>query len=265
MENIWATVVFDIDGVIRDVGQSYRRAIVDTVAHFTGDRYRPTMGDIDRLKAEGHWNNDWRASQELINRSGFGSADLPYEAIVSFFQGKYRGPQLDADRWDGYITTEPLLLSRDYFDRLTAAGIGWGFFSGATRGSARYVLQRRLGLAQPILVAMEDAPGKPDPTGLFDVTTQLETLTRLLNLPTIYVGDTVADMFTVTAARQKQPQRLWIAVGVLPPHILAADVLTQGDYRRQLLEGGAQVVLDRTLDLDGDRIAALVKGSISWD
>lgn len=46
-----ATIVFDIDGVIRDVSQSYRRALADTVEHFTNQAYRPTMTDIDQIKS----------------------------------------------------------------------------------------------------------------------------------------------------------------------------------------------------------------------
>jgi HAD superfamily phosphatase len=61
-------LVFDIDGVIRDVAGSYRRALADTVEHFTAGNYRPTPEDIDLLKSEGIWNNDWEASQELIQR-----------------------------------------------------------------------------------------------------------------------------------------------------------------------------------------------------
>ena len=60
--------IFDIDGVIRDVSGSYRRALADTVEFFTKSAYRPTSEEIDELKAEGIWNNDWEASQELIAR-----------------------------------------------------------------------------------------------------------------------------------------------------------------------------------------------------
>ncbi|WP_390883097.1 HAD family hydrolase [Kovacikia minuta] len=63
-----AIVVFDIDGVVRDVGGSYRRALADTVEHFTNGAYRPAQVEIDQLKSEGIWNNDWEASQELIYR-----------------------------------------------------------------------------------------------------------------------------------------------------------------------------------------------------
>jgi len=86
-----AAVVFDIDGVVRDVSNSYRRAIADTVEYFTKAAYRPTPLDIDQLKSEGVWNNDWEASQELIYRyfSVQGQSreelQLDYNAIVVFF------------------------------------------------------------------------------------------------------------------------------------------------------------------------------------
>ena len=47
-----AIVVFDIDGVIRDVGGSYRRAIADTVEQFTSS-YRPSILMISNRKEFG--------------------------------------------------------------------------------------------------------------------------------------------------------------------------------------------------------------------
>ena len=153
-----AIVIFDIDGVIRDVTNSYRRALADTVEHFTNYAFRPNMQDIDNLKAEGIWNNDWEGSQELIYRYGESQGQsrkelsLNYEEIVDFFQSRYRGSQLDNPKeWDGYITTEPLLVNKEYFETLTDNKLAWGFFSGATKGSAQYILQQRLGLDNPVL------------------------------------------------------------------------------------------------------------------
>src|SRR5579883_1178554 len=224
-DRLTAIVVFDIDGVVRDVGGSYRRALADTVEHFTGGAYRPSQTDIDALKAEGIWNNDWEASQELVYRyfaqgrsreATRSTLQLDYNELVAFFQSRYRGP--DPTHWTGYICQEPLLLSRAYFEQLTHAQIRWGFFSGATTGSARYVLERRLGLSDPTLIAMEDAPGKPDPTGLLQTVSLLKGLDTT---PVIYVGDTVGDIRTVINARQAQPDRPWLAVGVLPQHVQA--------------------------------------------
>lgn len=251
-DKLTAIVIFDIDGVVRDVSNSYRRAIADTVESFTQGDWRPTMEDIDNLKSEGIWNNDWKVSQELIYRYGETQGKtreesaLDYDSIVDFFQKRYRGehPQL----FDGYIAQEPLLLSANYLHNLTNNQIGWGFFSGATRGSAEYILTQRLGVQNPILVAMEDAPGKPDPTGLFNAVAQIETAKNLA-CPIFYLGDTVADMLTIDRAQKLQPERNWIAIGILPPHT-QVSATKQVDYSKKLTAAGAAIVLNNVEQLN---------------
>lgn len=259
---IFACVIFDIDGVVRDVGGSYRRALADTVEKYTGQAYRPTAADIDRLKAEGCWNNDWEGSQELVYRyfeaQGKIRADVAfdYAELVAFFQSRYRG-----ENWDGYVASEPLLMQAAYFETLRAGGVAWGFFSGATRDSAEYVLLRRLDLADPVLVAMEDAPGKPDPTGLFASLAQLtarEGVTELL--PTIYAGDTVADMYAVARAREQQPERRWIGAGILPPHVRANPEYARA-YGQQLHEAGAQAVYASAEELTAAEVRQQIAAS----
>lgn len=278
-------IVFDIDGVVRDVSGSYRRAIADTVEHFTLGAYRPTSVDIDQLKSEGIWNNDWEASQELIyrykeNQTPREQLQLDYNTIVAFFQSRYRGP--DPQNWTGYICNEPLLLQPSYLEELTLAGIAWGFFSGATRASATYVLEKRLGLKSPVLIAMEDAPSKPDPTGLFATVRLLESpnttrptrsqvppgnaYTAAPPLETesidksstvVYIGDTVADMYTVEKARLLEPKRNWIGVGVLPPHV-QETAARRDAYAETLRQAGASTVLNNVEELTPAKIEELV-------
>ncbi len=257
-----AIAVFDIDGVVRDVGGSYRRAIADTVEHFTAKAYRPTQTDIDFLKSEGIWNNDWEASQELIYRyfeaqgQSRSALELNYDTIVAFFQSRYRGT--DPDHFTGYICGEPLLLNLSYLEQLSAAGILWGFFSGATRASATYVLEKRLGLNAPVLIAMEDAPGKPDPTGLLATVQQLEQQHQLNQAaPVIYLGDTVADMYTVAKARAIASDRLWIGVGILPPHVLTTPE-RRNAYADTLKAAGAVTIFSNVEELTPTQIQNLV-------
>ena len=238
--------IFDIDGVIRDVSGSYRRALADTVEHFTNKANRPTSEEIDQLKSEGTWNNDWEASQELIKRhfQGLGKdVKISYEEIVGFFQIRYWGSE--SKQLDGYIETEPLIATTEYFQGLTEAGIDWGFFSGATRASAGYVL-KRLAIADPVLIAMEDAAGKPDPTGLLLAVKQIEIKARKLANAVVYIGDTVADMLTVLKARTYDPSYDYVAVGVIPPHV-RADLRDR--YADVLKENGADIVLNSVLEL----------------
>ena len=255
-----AMVIFDIDGVVRDVAQSYRRAIADTVEYFTQGLFRPSMADIDQLKAEGIWNNDWKASEELIlrffetqgqERSKFGN---PYNEIVDYFQGKYRG-----DNFSGYIKDEPLLMSGAYLESLSEHQIAWGFFSGATQGSANFVLRQRLSIESPILVAMEDAPSKPDPKGLF------QSIEKILSpippqgsnheqIPVFYVGDTVADMKTAQNAAQQDTQRDYFGVGVIPPHAWGNQT-----YGEQLRSQGAVEVFNCVEELTPMQIEQILR------
>ncbi len=255
-------VVFDIDGVVRDVGGSYRRALADTVEHFTGGAYRPSSIEIDDLKAEGIWNNDWEGSQELVYRYFEAQGQersqiaLDYDTLVAFFQSRYRGP--NPENWTGYICTEPLLLEPRYLENLTAAGILWGFFSGATRGSATYVLEKRLGLQSPVLLAMEDAPGKPDPTGLVATIEQIKQRYPVVGeIPVIYVGDTVADMYTIEKAKALYPERRWIGVGILPPHV-QETAERRNAYEEILKAAGAIIVFSNVEQLNADQIQQLV-------
>ena len=94
---------FDIDGVIRDVAGSYRRALQETVRYYSG--WCPTPEDIDKLKGEGRWNNDWDASLELLRRHG---TDLPdRNALIDVFSGLYFGgdPQGDPSDWTGRLSS----------------------------------------------------------------------------------------------------------------------------------------------------------------
>jgi HAD superfamily phosphatase len=250
-QNPKAIVVFDIDGVIRDVSGSYRRAISDTVEYFTDQAYRPTPVDIDNLKSEGIWNNDWEASQELIYRHFVSQGqqreeiELDYTNIVTYFQSRYRGT--DSQNWNGYICHEPLLVQPSYFQELTNSGIAWGFFSGATRLSANYVLEKRLGLQSPVLIAMEDAPGKPDPTGLFATINILENGSNHKPI-VVYVGDTVADMHTVEKAKAVDNSRTWLGVGVLPPHVQETTERREV-YGQKLIQAGANIVFNNVQEL----------------
>ena len=254
-----AVLLFDIDGVIRDVGGSYRRAIVETVHHYSGRRPEPAA--IDALKAEGCWNNDWEASLELLRRQGCGQPDqaaLPaFEALVEVFNGFYFGGDPDGDpaAWQGFIGDEPLLVQPTFFTALSEAGVAWGFVSGAEPPSARFVLEARLGLRRPPLIAMGDAPDKPDPTGFLRLAGQLLHGAPAGDaVPVAYLGDTVADVITVQRAREQQPGQRFLSLAVAPPHLHGPAAQKQRSrYEEQLRAAGADAILAST----GDALTAL--------
>jgi len=248
-----ALLLFDIDGVIRDVGGSYRRAIVETVSHYSG--WRPESATIDSLKAEGCWNNDWKASLELLRRRGYGEqsqASLPsFGDLVEIFNSFYFGgnPEDDPSNWTGFIRDEPLLVNPEFFDALDQKGWKWGFVSGAEPPSARFVLETRLGLVHPPLTAMGDAPDKPDPEGLIKMANSLLGCNLGAEAPVIaYLGDTVADVKTVIRAREQLPEQRFVSLAVVPPHLQNAKQLeARKQYEKNLRAAGADLVISHTM------------------
>ena len=259
-----AILLFDLDGVIRDVNASYRRAIRATVQHFTG--WCPEPAAIDDLKGEGCWNNDWEASLELMRRHRLASVEggtassshtLPaLSEVVAVFSRFYFGgdPEGPPSQWTGFIQEETLLVAPDFFVALTQAGMAWGFVSGAEPPSARFLLEERLGLSDPPLVAMGDAPDKPDPTGFIRLAGRLAN-ERGQSLgphgpPVAYLGDTVADVETVCRARMCLPDQCFLALAVAPPHLHAPEQLSRRrSYEQGLLAAGADYLLESTLHL----------------
>ncbi|MFM7734294.1 MAG: TIGR01548 family HAD-type hydrolase [Cyanobium sp.] len=246
-------LLFDIDGVIRDVGASYRRAIVETVHHYGG--WRPAAAAIDALKAEGIWNNDWHASRELLRRGGLDPLP-PLEPLVEVFSGFYFGgdPEGDPSCWQGFIGEEPLLVEAGFFAGLSRAGIAWGFVSGAEPPSVRYVLQQRLGLDAARFLAMGDAPDKPDPSGLLRLAAELLAPWGLAlgagAPPVAYLGDTVADVQTVLRARQAVAEQEFLALAVAPPHLQAPGAeAMRAAYEAQLRQAGADAVIGHTREV----------------
>jgi HAD superfamily phosphatase len=256
-----AVLLFDIDGVIRDVAGSYRRAIAATVQHYGG--LLPTPAAIDALKSEGSWNNDWQASLELLRRQGF-SPLPPFAELVEVFGGFYFGgdPEGDPLLWRGFIEREPLLVDRQFFTALSNAGIAWGFVSGAEPTSARYVLEERLGLARPPLVAMGDAPDKPNPTGLLRLAGELAGMALGAAAPPVaYLGDTVADVLTVRRARQALPAQRLLSLAVAPPHLHAPDQReARHRYEQALLQAGGDRLLPSTASLTAADLLGWLRG-----
>ncbi len=237
---------------------SYRRALQATVHHYCG--WKPGHETVDALKGEGRWNNDWDASLELLRRhalthpspnSSSHSAALPSRTdLINVFSRFYLGsePEGDPFAWDGFICDEPLLVDRNFFSALTNRDILWGFVSGAEPPSARFLLEQRLGLQNPPLIAMGDAPDKPDPEGLIRLASTLVDGNLGSDAPLIaYLGDTVADVNTVIRAREQVPQQRWMSLAVAPPHLQRpGQSEARAHYEQTLRAAGAEVILTDT-------------------
>ena len=221
--------------------------------------------DIDNAKNEGIWNNDWDLSLEFIKRfkkkGNFNIEIPPREVIVKCFEEFYFGgdPNEDSKFWSGFITNEELLVDKKFFDLLESNGIIWGFVSGAESASAKFVLEKRLGLKSPPLISMGDAPDKPDPKGLIELSKKLigDKLGKS-NIPIGYVGDTIADINTVMNAKKEIPSQKFISIGIAPPHLHSKSRLNErNSYEKNLHDAGADLILNSINDLKSINLALL--------
>jgi len=237
------------------VENSYRLSLKRTVYKFTG--WEPSYIDIDNAKNEGIWNNDWDLSLEFIKRfkkkGNFNIEIPPREDIVKCFEEFYFGgdPNEDSKYWSGFITNEELLVDKKFFDLLESNGIIWGFVSGAESASAKFVLEKRLGLKSPPLISMGDAPDKPDPKGFINLSKKLlGDKLGSSNIPIGYVGDTIADINTVINAKKEIPSQKFISIGIAPPHLHSkARLIERNSYEKNLKDAGADIILSSINDL----------------
>ena len=114
-------LVFDMDGVLVDVSESYRETIRRTVKYFTG---RDIENDrIQDLKNAGGWTNDWDVSHRLIEDLG---VRAPREAVVAQFQSIFLG-----DGEDGLMRREKWVARPGLLE-----GLGTRLPAGGLHGAA---------------------------------------------------------------------------------------------------------------------------------
>jgi HAD superfamily phosphatase len=174
-------MVFDMDGVLVDVTESYRETIVKTVEHFTGKTIE--RDSIQEYKNQGGWNNDWLLSQKICRDLG---VDLPYGTIVEYFNYQF----LD----QGMIHRERWLPRDGFFDRL-GERFDFAIFTGRTTEEAEITLKRQGVRDHFLLVSANDVENeKPAPEGLLKIAA-IHPSKKLL-----YIGDTVDDARCAKAA-----------------------------------------------------------------
>ena len=98
---------------------------------------------------------------------------------------------------------------------------------------------------------MGDAPDKPDPQGFLYLASKLsENSLGDKNVPIAYVGDTIADINTVSNAKKRIPSQKFISIGVAPPHLhLESRMKERISYESKLMEAGADLVINTINDL----------------
>lgn len=213
-------ILFDLDGVLADVSQSYREAIKRTAARFG---VALSADSIRNRKALGGANDDWALTTELVAAGG-GAATLA--EVTDAFERLYQGD----DPVLGLREAERLVVSREWLAAL-ATRFPLAIVTGRPRADAERFLSR-FGIRDlfSTVITRDDGPLKPDP---FPVTAAC----RALGVSRAWmVGDTPDDVVSARAAGV-------LPIGVIAPGDPAAVV------RDALTRAGAARVLDTTTDL----------------
>ncbi len=179
MEPIKPLLVFDMDGVLVDVTESYRETIARTVEHFTGTRIPNEM--IQQFKNQGGWNDDWKLSHHLVTGVGI---EAGFEEVKAHFQSIFLG-----DGTDGLILREQWVAKPGVLEKLNSR-FDFALFTGRPKEEAALTLNRFApGLVfDPIVGMYEVTNHKPAPDGL------------LRMKAAYYVGDTIDDARCARAA-----------------------------------------------------------------
>ncbi len=207
-------LVFDMDGVLVEVSESYRETIVRTVNIFTGKTISREL--IQEYKNLGGYNNDWVLSQKICRDLG---VEVPYESVIETFNDLFLNQGLiHRERW---IPRDGLL------DRLTER-FELAIFTGRSTLEAEITLNRQGLRDRFLLVTSSDVVNeKPAPDGLLKIAAMRP------GKPLLYVGDTVDDARAARAANVP-------FIGIAAPNSPKRDDLVAGLE----LEGAIRILGD---------------------
>ncbi len=179
-------IIFDVDGVIVDVRESYHLTIKRTAEEFL--KKEVPLDLIREIKFSKSINNDWDVTYEVIRTLG---GDVDYEELVEKFTEIYEELKFN----------ERQILSREIFLALKKAGLPLGIVTGRPKRDLKFVLER-FGLEDffDVTVDEDDVADKnlrkPHP---FPLHLCIETIGAD---SAVYVGDNTADLEMVVSYRK---------------------------------------------------------------
>jgi HAD superfamily phosphatase len=178
-------LIFDMDGVLVDVTESYRETIAQTVKHFTGVDL--TREEIQDYKNQGGWNDDWKLTHHLITAAG---QEIPFETARDYFQSIFLG-----NGEGGLILREEWVARPGVLEELNRQ-FRFAVFTGRPKVEAELTLHRFAGgvVFHPVIGMYDVENRKPHPEGL------LRILEADPGRKVYYVGDTVDDARCARAA-----------------------------------------------------------------
>ncbi len=214
-------LVFDIDGVLFDVQNSYREAILETYKEFKGEEI--SKNAIQEAKNKGGLNCDWALTQYLLKENG---VDVSLDDVIEKFQKHFFSKKADGSM--GLIDREEIIIKKDLIKNLNKK-YDLCVFTGRPEDEAKYSLQKYgiLDYFNIIITknSLTENEQKPHPAGL----NLIKKSAIYKNI--LYFGDTKDDMICAKSADVN-------CVGILPPQDKSKKLANE------LIENGAKIVLN---------------------
>ncbi len=178
-------LVFDLDGVVFNVDNSYRLAIKKTYEHFAKKELDESK--IKRAKEVGGLNCDWDLTKYLLDNDGH---SVEFEEMKEVFQSLFFNPN---SQNIGYIDNEELVLSAKTLKKLSSQ-FDFAVFTGRPKAEALYSLEKYGILKYFIkIITVDDLKReqrKPSPDGLNIIKSSIK------HNSVYYFGDTIDDIIS---------------------------------------------------------------------
>lgn len=180
-------LIFDVDGVLVDVRETFWRSALETVREITGKR--ATWPELYEWKSKAGNNDDWRMISNWATALGH---PVSYEEARAAFQKFYWG----LDSKPGNVHKEKMLVTPRQIERW-ASRFELNLFTGRTRQEFSYTFERMPAAKHfRSVITMDDVKRKkPFPDGLLKILGQRDPTTAL------YLGDNIDDALAARAAR----------------------------------------------------------------
>ena len=216
-------LIFDVDGVLVDVKETYWRSGLQTMLAITGKR--ATWAEFYEWKRQAGNNDDWMMVSRWATAKGFPTT---YDQARIAFQPFYWG----ANGKPGNVQKEKLLVTPRLIEKW-AKRRELNLFTGRTRQEFTYTFEKwPAAKSFRKVITMDDARKKPHPDGLHEILDKRHPKSAL------YLGDNIDDALAAKAA------------GVPFMAILPKSSYDYRQRAKQFHELGALTLLGRARDLD---------------
>ena len=195
-------LIFNPDGILFDITNSYMQAIIRTFKHFSGKDI--SIKEIAEIKNRGNLGCNWETTKALLMQYG---VEIELSEIIKVFQNELWS--VESENKASLMDREKLLISKETLGNLSER-YDLVIFSGRSTDEILYSLKKyEIDKYFYYTVSCDDLPKnmlKPNSCGVFDI------LKHCPHKTIKYMASTVDDVIAANGAETQ-------AIGIIPPWV----------------------------------------------